>query len=59
MNRAPSCRDHADGCGKIALIVECLFRQICEVIHSIRRGRESFEELCEQIYLNTRKLFFR
>ena len=34
------------------------FSQICEVLHSIRGNQESFEELCEKIYLNTKRLFF-
>lgn len=35
-----------------------LCRQICEVLHSIRGNQESFDELCEKIYLNTERLFF-
>ncbi|CAF0823045.1 unnamed protein product [Adineta steineri] len=36
----------------------CTIIQICEVIHSIRDKKESFDELCETIYLNTKHLFF-
>ncbi|UJR36162.1 hypothetical protein I4U23_028896 [Adineta vaga] len=36
----------------------CTIIQICEVIHSIRGKQESFDELCEKIYLNTKRLFF-
>ncbi|CAF2387039.1 unnamed protein product [Rotaria sp. Silwood2] len=36
----------------------CTIIQICEVIHSIRDNQESFEELCEKIYFNTKQLFF-
>jgi len=36
----------------------CTIIQICEVIHSIRGNQESFDELCEKIYLNTKRLFF-
>ena len=33
-------------------------RQICEVLHSIRGNKESLDDLCETIYLNTKQLFF-
>ncbi|CAF1342352.1 unnamed protein product [Adineta ricciae] len=36
----------------------CTIIQICEVIHSIRGKQESFDDLCETIYLNTQRLFF-
>ncbi|CAM4786205.1 unnamed protein product [Rotaria magnacalcarata] len=36
----------------------CTIIQICEVLHSIRGNQESLEELCEKIYLNTKRLFF-
>jgi len=36
----------------------CTIVQICEVIHAIRENQESFDELCEKIYLNTKRLFF-
>jgi hypothetical protein len=44
---------------KLFLFIYIFFSsQICEVLHSIRDNQESFEELCEKIYLNTKRLFF-